>query len=80
MTEKEKIVVKQIQRLEKRRDKLTIEINKQMALLELICTHSDVIEDEVYIEGDCYDKSEYIEGKRCITCNKFWQHKKEKIL
>jgi len=77
MIEKEKIVVKQIRRLEKRRNKLNIEIAQQRELLELICTHSDTYEDTEYHEGSYYNKSEYITVRICKICNKKWELKRE---
>lgn len=68
MTEKEKIIVKQIQRLQKRRDNLTAEIAHQISLLELICTHSDREEKEEYEEGSYYNKSEYLTYNVCKIC------------
>lgn len=76
MTEKEKIVVKQIERLEKRRNKLNVEIAKQRELLELICTHSDTYEDTEYHEGSYYNKSEYVHIRICRICNKTWELKR----
>ena len=68
MTEKEKIVVKQIERLKKRRDKLNIEIAQQTSLLELICTHSEREIKEEYEEGSYYDKAQYYTYNVCKVC------------
>lgn len=68
MTEKEKIIVKQIERLEKRRNNLTAEISHQRSLLELICTHSEREVKEEYEEGSYYNKSEYHTYNVCKIC------------
>lgn len=51
--------------LEKRRNKLNVEINNKKNKLKLICKHSDIETKETYIDADYYNTSEYITRKVC---------------
>lgn len=57
-----------ISRLERRRDKLNKEIFDNKTELKRICKHFDTEKKEEYIEGNYYDRAEYITKKVCKIC------------
>lgn len=68
---------KEITKLEKKRNKLTQEIQEKEKLLKDTCTHNQVHTVNKYIEGSYYDKAEYITQEVCTDCGKILREMRE---
>jgi acetyl-CoA carboxylase alpha subunit len=61
---------KEIDRLEKRRDKLNNEIYTKIQEMEDICVHNDIEWKYEYHEGGYLDLSEYVSKLVCKICGR----------
>jgi hypothetical protein len=66
---------KEINRFEKRRDKLSSEISFKSRQLELICIHNDIEIKDDYVSGGYLEHRQYIKRKVCKICGKILDEK-----
>ena len=64
------LLFNRIQKLERRQSKLFNQIDDLKIELQQICPHEEVIKQNKFIEGDYYDRSQYITTITCKVCGK----------
>ena len=60
----------EVQRLTRRRDKLSAEIHDKREKMRLVCTHVETKVEDSYVEGGYLDRSQYIKTTICVVCGK----------
>lgn len=60
----------EVQRLTRRRDKLSAEIHDKREKMRLVCTHAETKVEDSYIGGGYLDREQFIKTLICKVCGK----------